>query len=262
MARREAIRVGDLFHTSYESLAPEQFLQLIQLKDIRDKEERPEHRAFVSTSMLRVVCKNLKRFPDIRQDQLIDCFDILNFIDEPYTGFIVKSFRHAGKVYAAPARNLDDATFYQVVESDAEFTRYLVTQEEKDLDKFCLKLYRPVDDPGSPAGELDSVAAHTIFYNYAACRNHFTGIAENLFPPPDNDTDKKETDRNNIFTGPMWLDLLYSLADTPAFQGIDKAKTANFYEALLYLDKRAKDNREMKERLDEMRTKQRGKRPT
>lgn len=246
-----SLRISDLFHVGYETLSPEQFLQLTQLKAIRDAEQSTENRAFVSFSMLRSICKNLKLFKLLTRSQIRDCFEVLSFLEDPFPDFIIKTFHHSGQSYINPGAKLENATFYQIVESDAAFTRYMISENAGDLDKFCTQLYRPVDGADEKSS-LPDLHKQVIFMNYAACRQHFTSLCPNLFPPADNSEDPEEK-KEPVFTGPMWLDLLYALADTPAFQGIEQAKNANFYEALLYLDKKAKENQEMKDRLDQLR---------
>ena len=42
-------------------------------------------------------------------------------------------------------------------------------------------------------------------------------------------------------TGPMWQELKHRLSETPAFQGFDKAGSANIYDCLDYLEGLAKN---------------------
>lgn len=239
----KTFKITTLFHTTWQTLTPGQFVQIIQLQGILALAERSrsEKRAFVQTSMLYALCKNLKAFKKLTAAQIIDCFEALDFLKEPCLTFLVPG---------GPEDKLYNLTLEQVAEADAEFSKYMVTKEPQYMESFCRKLYGPCRD-ARPCVSADrsftDIEQLTILHNYAACRQYFTDRCPNLFPKSGEETHGSAS--QPVYTGEMWRDLLYDLADTPAFEGLENAKNANFYEALDYLEKKAKEATEMRSKM-------------
>lgn len=236
--------VGQLFHTGWTDLSPAQFIQLVQLREILVKTNgRSSHAAFVKTHMLQVLCKKLHLFSKITIEQMFDLFPILEFIEKPGIFYVIDNLYLDGLTYRAPKPKLEGMSLWQLIEADAAFSKFLITQDAVDGIMFVKKLYTPFS--GRSRNRLHpSIAVPAIALNYSANRQWMTETCTELFPPADDDTVETPSGSSlSQFTGPLWMSLLFNLADTPAFQGMERAKLAPAMEALLYLNQRARENK-------------------
>lgn len=161
-------------------------------------------------------------------------FDQLVYADTAYSAFSVLIAEHRG------------LTKFEMVTEAKEM--------EKEIDdlinSLIAVLYTPVDkfDPQRievnarliPL-ELDASQRMLILHTYANVRSYIVSRCPHLFPKSQ---EKQETakDVEPVLTGPMWLDLRYDLAETEVFKGLTVARNSNIYDAIDYLDKKAKEN--------------------
>lgn len=216
-------------------------------------------------------------------EQLVDIYHDLKFLHEPWYFFstpviklksnspLSRGVAEGRGVLHAPDERLSNITYSNFKFADAKFTKYLCHQEagedkeaQLELNKLMACLYCPglgderifhekqIDDH---AGILETrlrpweklLAAET----YGYIRTYIVNRETFLFPQGSNSPDgipkklkAKESENKPVYTGEMWQDLHYDLADTEAFKGYEPAGSANIYHALDYLNKKAREQKE------------------
>jgi hypothetical protein len=189
-----------------------------------------------------------------------DLFDkSLKWLQKKPTEFAFPVVKIGNQTFNLPDSKFSEVTFGQLVELDSLFTRYLRTQRESLLDSFLETLYTiqsPILNPKSKIPNLKSEISNLpypykldAFRMYAVIREKVFTSFKHLFPRPlsgaeGEGTSKKDTKkpldlRKIADSTPMWHSVLFSLAESPAYQGMHIAKAANMWEALTYLDEKA-----------------------
>jgi len=240
MKQVEAVQ---LFTSSWEELKPDQFVKLHRIRDLIEEKQRTSgETGYLKTEALKLLCKNIKTFKRLTPGQIYDCFPLLDFIYEDTTTFVVRAVRIDQRTLGAPDPELKNLSFYELIIADSDFSKFIISKNIQYLDHLIATLYTREVEMVTRMQSIEVKEA--IMINYAACRNYFTARCPNLFP-------KQQKDDNDppgppSYTGEMWLNLLYDLAETPAYQGIENAKKANAYEALDYLEKKAREMKNLK----------------
>lgn len=258
---RKTYKASDLFHTSWDTLSKKQLLQLLQLQTMLMKEKDADKQAYIKTHMLWAINRNKKLYKQITSAQMVDLFAELDFLKEPTTRWFVPSFHHNGFKFYAPMQELKgfqlpgdkegEFTFAKLMYADSYYTIFLLNSQEEYFWKFASHLY--MREPSKHGKKITMEDMQMIVINYAANRDAVFSRFKHLFPkdqPSDPEISGELSEEVPVKpTGQMWQSLLYSLADTPAFSGIDNAKNAVALEALSYLDQKAKEAEEMKRKL-------------
>jgi hypothetical protein len=255
--------ITSLFHTTWETLTPR---QMIDILDIREswKQAKAEGQlkaaGYYSIMLLRELRKNKNLVSKINVEQAVDCINDLKFIHEPWYFFPVPAFSFSPSVlnhataptahFTPPGEKMHNRNFSQLVYADAAFSRYCVLDHKKldgtinAINELVAVLYTSADEfndqdiiyrAGLVGELLKDWQKALILYTYANCRLSFIERCPNLFPGS-GPSDKPSPP---TYTGKMWQNLRYDLAETPAFQGFNVAGNANLYDALDYLEKKA-----------------------
>lgn len=235
-----------ILHQSWQSLPPKKRYQLMALLPFMDD---PMGKLLI----LRVIARTAGDYRLIRSlpNSSAVVYDLfrysLKWITEQPKGFSFPEVKAGSWVFHTPTDRFENVSFGQLTELDSYFTRYLRTHSEGLLISFLLNLYKV-----SKAGKGDIRTAVSKIgdpYRLDALRMYgmirekvFTSFFH-VFPMPKEQSKKTKNaaiDLRKIQDStPMWHSVLFSLADTPAFQGLETAKAANMWEALTYLDEKA-----------------------
>lgn len=255
-------QVSDIFYTSWDQLTPQQAIQVILLKqklDQLEKSEYYEQMGQVRYVLLTLLCKKDKVMKKLNELQLNDIAEDLNlFWMQPFYFFHIQGIKAKDFTYYSPGEKMHDLTFFHLVYADAYFTRYLISEDKHILDQMIAVLYHPntegdrwelnlknIEPMAKDIGEvLHPHEKLLIMTSYGHIRNFLIQRCPTLIPP-DPDGESAEVQ----YTGESWRDIMYDLSETPAYQGMEKAKNAPLIEALDYLEKKAIEARELKQKM-------------
>lgn len=253
-------QISEFFYDSWDQLDHKKAIQMMLIKSKVDSMLEAEQYEWVGRMgffQLQTISRDPLFLKKLTEEQIYDIRKDLVFIDSPWLFFHIVAIKGKHHTYFSPGERMYDLTFQHLIYADANFSKYLITEQPRDLDKFIASLYQPmfegdripfIPDNLDPIGEDIGAALHRhekqlILTTYVHIRNSIMERCPALFKSssePDNNSSSVE------YTGEMWRDLLYELADTPAFQGIEAAKSTPIYEALDYLEKKAKELLTMK----------------
>ncbi|MEM7551711.1 MAG: hypothetical protein AAF363_18650 [Bacteroidota bacterium] len=211
----------------------------------------------------------------LEADALVDIFhDEGLFFHHGFKHFYKESIRVDGVRLLAPEEDIANVSFEHFKYLDAAFSQVLIDQYKQSdsinsLDKFCATLFY---DPATGfdrnrveplIGKLPLLPFEKalLFRAYGFIRMNVMGRCPRLFgtsPSPSYQeengavgegipayagmTGKNRDDKGNTepqYTGKMWHDLHFDLAETQAFSGYEAAGKASVYDVLDYLEKRA-----------------------
>ena len=237
-------QVKDLFFTTWDELRgrtqAEVFSLLLQL---REAEPGSTKYGLILISILRRLRKNPQLVNKINVEQAVDIFNDLTFLKEPYYKFHSLQLPLQGERLETPDEKMAKLTFDHFIYADNEYSSFITTQDTKYLLRLVATLYQAKfdkEDVESIAAALDKkkikewLLTHT-FFTYAHVREFVTKRCKTLMPASPRPSPEEREDVPAP-TGGMWLKLKHRLAETPAFQGYDKAGSANMYAALDYLE--------------------------
>jgi len=248
---KKSHKVSDLFFTSWKDLQDRPRIHAevygLNLQIKQTDRAKPEY-GYQLIAILRRLRKNLKLVDKINEVQAVDIFNDLTFLDEPWYHFPVRKIK-AGKLnLVGPDEHMARHSFDHFIYADNEFTRSMTDggsihyirrlaatlykhQGETTLDRESVD--DRVIDMKVQDWELQLIAA-----TFGHIRGFITKRCKHLMPAP---VKPEGQDEHQVQpTGPMWQTLKHRLAETPAFQGFDKAGSANIYDCLDYLEDLAK----------------------
>jgi hypothetical protein len=242
-----SIPSSTLLHSSWSALSPRRRMRLMILLPFLDD-------PYAKLLALREVCKSKENYLTIQRipnspEVIVDLFrHDLQWISQKPTDFTFKLIHSKGWTFSAPDARFSDFTMEELVEMEIRFNEYLRLQRESALDKLMDVIYTPQAE-SSKTDRLTAISALPYPYRLDAFRM-FAVIHEkihtsfkHLFPNTkvlsEKDKSKPIDFRKIPKTSDWWTSLLFSLAETPAFQGMETAKEANMWEALTYLDEKA-----------------------
>jgi len=257
------IQESDLFYQSFSELPRERRYHVMILLPFLDD-------PIAKMIMLRQLSRTRKAYNIITKhpnasEIIHDLFDkSLKWLQKKPTEFAFPVVKIGNQTFNLPDSKFSEVTFGQLVELDSLFTRYLRTQRESLLDSFLETLYTiqspilnhkseipnlksPILNPKSKIPNLPYPYKLDAFRMYAVIREKIFTSFKHLFPHSISEakaTSKKDTKkpldlRKIADSTPMWHSVLFSLAESPAYQGMHIAKAANMWEALTYLDEKA-----------------------
>lgn len=245
--------VSDLFFTAWAQLNErthaEVYALLLQLKELTPSalqaspptggDKAGVKYGLLLIQILRRLRKNPRLVARIDVEQAVDIFNDLKFLSEPWYFF------PSIKKLPAPDEKLARHTFDHFIYADNEYSSFLSNKNVTHLRRLVATLYQASFDKENVEPIADNLKAKEwqltlTFWTYAQVREFVAKRCKTLMPPPI----PHLTEEGDAGTGPasvqptgaMWLKLKHRLAETPAFQGYDKAGRANMYAALDYLE--------------------------
>lgn len=261
-------KITDLFHTEWQHLKADIAGDILSIQHHIEQLRLQEKFDQLGSQIYKVVlllCRQPKVFQKLSPEQIRDIYHDINLFEKMWYSFHVTWINTRRAKLFAPENKLADFTFLQLIWADAEYSKFLVLahqgseEAEHALNRFISVLYSPKHEgkkelfteevmeefAGILPAELTFQLKYLILRTYGNCRAFIMQRCEHLFPQSHNADGEPGTPQ---YTGKMWKDLLYDLADTPAFSGYDRAANTNIYKALDYLEKRAKEAKELRER--------------
>lgn len=276
----KSFSITDLFYITWEDLTTEEMYYAFQARQEIykcKKEGNLEAAGHGYIMLLQQLRKNKSAVAQMNVEQVVDCVNDILFPESPEQ--VRKSNLKKTPLFdpwyffppishplcKTPGTHLKDRSFVQLVYADSFFSKFFI-QDYYD------KLAYPPHDPSpmseaylndmisvlytSPANfkeqeienRSETIGAHLNDYERAIILHTYANVKEFIidgcptifFRPEETEEDKP---RVPIDSEPMWQDLLFDLSETPAYQGMDAGKSAPIYEALNYLEKKAKSNK-------------------
>jgi hypothetical protein len=213
--------------------------------------------------LLRQICRSRQAYTTITThpracEIIVDLFtNSLAWLRAKPKDFTFRHIESQKYWFSVPDARFSEVTFGSLVELDSAFSKYLRTQREDLMNAFLAELYT-IDrhGPGSPAKAIEAIPYPyrlDAFRMYAAIREKVFTSFRWLFPNSSKEPSEKEVSKPLDFrkiqdTTPMWHSVLFSLAESPAYQGMHTSKAANMWEALTYLDEKAFQAHKQKEK--------------
>jgi hypothetical protein len=269
----KTLDITDIFRQSWDAFSERERLRLIRtLQVIRQNENGSALRGYLIKGVVRKCAVSRKVAKSLSSEQIVDVFHDLHFLHEPWYDFLIPEVNLpltgvAGLLYP-PKSKLSNISFYQFKWIDAKFTKFLVHAHNQETDlakielgKFLASIYTPVGPPLKGVAEGRGVFHEDMLSNhgpalykkfafwereltmetYANIRNFIMERYPFLFPSPPSREEPGGDVPPPFYTGHMWQEMHYDLADTEAFQGYIAAGDANIYDALGYLNKKAEE---------------------
>jgi len=275
---RLAYSIAELFKTSWEELSPTEMYLLISASDqMNQSPSGGERYGAALIQVLRILRKNRRAVAKLSLEQAVDVFNDLAFFKRdsagnfvaPWLYFPIKDFKVKGHVFRRPEMNgnlpMYDRMFDQLVYADSAFSQFCVLNYQYQqapsqsllremglsVDALIATLYQAphqfdvirLEETATLVG-ADMPIGHKaiILHSYANVRAFLMNRCYNLFPQPATQQREETTPNPPQQTGELWMNLRYDLAETDVFRGFETARRALIYDALDYLDKRAKEN--------------------
>jgi hypothetical protein len=239
--------VDDLFYTRWKDLSSLQLYEAYTLHNVLKELplDHPKY-GFFLIAVLRRLRKRPGLVDKITVEQAVDIYNDMKFLDEPWFHFPeVRGLAIYDNAVMCPDEYMARHTFDHFIYADNEFSRYAETRDKLFLRRLLVTIYQMPFDKESVAGLAESVKVDEwvlmlVAITFGHVRLKISQRCKTLLP-------KGSTSEAPRATGPMWLKIKHRLAETPAFQGFDKAGQANMYAALDYLEDLAQE-REKQER--------------
>lgn len=252
----KSYNIEDLFHLKWAALTAREHAAVLYytecLKKSRAKETRNERlEGHYSILILRTLRKNKKVVSKITVEQVVDCINDIDFINEPWYHFPVLKTGYSFMNSLQPPELLKHHTFGMLCRMDSIFSKWMMKQESQHLQNQLLGLIytnpadyleTEIEARGEAVGKIvsdyDRIVAIATFANV---KKFIIDGCPILFPQSEEATEGPTKEPKLIDSEPMWEKLLFILAETPAYPGMEKAKAAPMYEALNYLEAKALD---------------------
>jgi hypothetical protein len=258
-------QVHDLFFTAWDQLTQKQMLTMLELSEaLRTHQPDSTEYGLVLINILRTLRKNHKLVAKLEVEQAVDIFNDINFFvrkadgsfQTPWYFFPVEGFTIHDFYFARPELNgtlpLFNRSFQQLVYADTAFSAFCVLNKQgnnKDAEdavaNLVAVLYTPRElfDVGdmhvrakNVALKLNQQKQALVLHTYANFRSFITDRYPNMFPLS---SGEGRGEADPVFTGTMWMNLRYDLAQTEVFSGFKTASDAGIYDALDYLEREA-----------------------
>jgi hypothetical protein len=233
MRSTAAYTVQELFHNEWDQLSGKVIAEVYALYlQLQSVEKDSTEYGFLMIAILRRLRKRPLVIDKINVEQAVDIFNDLTFLNKPWHFF--PEIQHPGLI--TPQEKLAQHTFDHFIYADNEYSSYVVTQDDKYLNRLVATLYQKTFDkeavePIAKTLKLDEWQKQLVFFTFSHVRAFVMKRCKTLLPSVSSSEESKPRT-----TGAMWLKIKHRLAETPAFQGYDKAGSANMYSTLDYLE--------------------------
>lgn len=274
--------VTDLFKVSWKELTTDEMARVIITKQEVEMARRQgwDGAAGVyAIALLRSLRKDTALVDKLDVSQAVDCLnDILQmksypenpkyYISEPWFFFPATTT----EFFEAPSEMMSNRCFAQLVYADSLFTKYLVSDYyarqghppqdlspavEAYLDDMIAVLYTPKEsfdeqyiESNAKMLKLTEAQRMVIFHTYANIRRYIVkDRCPNFFNTVEEDEDSDQVNHVSnapVYSGKIWQDILFDVAASPQFQGLNKTKSAYMFDVLDFLEKTVKESKTKK----------------
>jgi len=250
-------RAAELLYSSWDEIPLRKLKLILQLLTlIRWDIKNQWQNTYLKNLVLKQLFRKVSIFKLTTPEQRVDLFTHeIEWIKEFPITFPIKTYQLGGKTFHAPADTLSDITMDQLIESDISLFRYLRSEKSIYIGHFLAMIFTvkgevltdEILDQNSailrkmPEAEI-AAAIRSFIGGYNALRKS----CPELFPPT---PDPLKGDKNISNSPPQggagggrvdpsksWQSLLFELANTPGYPGMESAKKALAWEALPYFN--------------------------
>ncbi len=263
-------RVAEIFYQGWGELPADLAAAVLARKDEYERAKATGQDRMQGAHVLALtglLCKRRKVWLQLSPVQLVQALADLKWMDQPWHDFHVTWLKTRRGKIVAPDTKLNDLTLWQVAWADAEYSRYVQalwalregrgrTEDVRTaMRRLIAALYRyegrefderEITPTVMALPDIGPKMEGLIARTYGHCRAYMMKRCPTLFPANAGKSVGVEGAEPPKYTGPMWQAAVMDLADMPAYGSMEKAKKAPLYEALDYLEKKAKDLDEMK----------------
>jgi len=269
------LKTSDILFTSWESIPLKKLKLILQvLPLIRWDVHNSASNTYLKNFLLKQLFKSRKIFLLTTPEQRVDLFTHETaWIQEFSTVFPIKTINLSGHLFQAPQSSLSDISVERLMEADIALFRFVRSDRANYLGHFLSMLYtvkgesltdETIDRNTALLQKLPSHESVSIIRSFIGSFQLLRKQCPTLFPPPPAPpkggesvpSPSGEAGRGGS-TDPAisWQKLLFELANTPGYPGMESAKKALAWEALPYMNhEQAKIQREI-ERLNSSRNK-------
>lgn len=254
-------RAADILYTSWEQIPVRRLQNIIKVLPLVDWNKQDDWmNVFCKNLILKNIFRDTRTYRQTTAEQRVDLIAYeTGFIRQLTHRFLIPLIHLQDQTFRAPKEACTDLTIERFSEADTRLSRYFISTKEQYLHDFLACLYlsdAPFDaDTMTKNGQILSKIPYyqqiSIVRSFLGSRQLIEKRFRHLFtqansqpptanrqPPTANSQQPKVQD-----TAPFWEVLIHELANTPAYQGMHRARQANAWEAMAYLDYEIKKNK-------------------
>ena len=247
------LKASDILFTSWEEIPLRKLNLILQLLPVI-RWDVYDHwgNTYLKNFLLKQLFRQRKVYLKTTPEQRVDLYTVeLDWLKELSPKFPLRELKANGRIFTAPKDGLTDLSIEQLSEADTRLSRYLISERSEYLHTFLACLYSDgsafneenIKTNAEHLAKLEEWQKVSIIRSFVGSRDLLTKACPELFPVHRRDAeDAEEKGKKNkkAFkaedTGPLWDALIYDLASTPGYPGVQTAKKANAWEALSYLN--------------------------
>lgn len=254
------LKASDILYTSWEDIPLRKVKVILQvLPLIKWDLHRSESNTYLKNFLLKQLFRSKKIYLKTTPEQRVDLFTYeITWIKEFGTVFPIKAYNIGGTIYHAPETQLTDITVERLMEADIALYRFIRSEKTSYLDHFLSMLYTTKGfdfaqpDSRVTLSGVEGLSKQIPTHESIAIIRSFMGSFDllrkqcpTLFPappaPPESG-EKGSSPQGEAGRGKSqdparsWQRLLFELANTPGYPGMEAAKNALAWEALPYMN--------------------------
>lgn len=233
--------VTDLFYTQWSELSVRQRIKVHELNQMRQDLPLDQHGTYII-----LIMRELRKRPllvdRLNEAQVVDIFNSLTFLNEPWLFFAAPPARLKLRGYAAPDPKMGNLSFDHFIYADDEFTK--VGGDDKaalqHMQTLAARLYSPgklVTNKSYKLPAANALFVKQAFYTFGNVRDYIVRNCRHLFPPK---SDEDEVPQK-FSALQLWTDMKFALAEHGTFGTYKEVGEQPLYEVITYLEKRAKE---------------------
>jgi hypothetical protein len=246
---KRAYNVSDIFYSSWRALSPWKQASVFAMQQhaLQLDHATPEYGAAL-IRVMRAIRKRWWLADKLNEEQLVDCYNDLKFLNEPW--FYFPKFK-INLIAVPPDEQMATSAFDQFIYADNEYSSYVATHDIKYLHRLVATLYRY---PGEELFDKESVAERAaaiagklkewelmlVFFTFTHIRSCISKRCPKLLPSPKKiavPAGEEEPEPEPVTnTGPMWNSIKHEAASTLVFGSFQECGRANMYDVLDHLE--------------------------
>lgn len=249
------LKASDILFTTWEEIPLRKLPIILQILPlIRWDIHNHWGNTYLKNFLLKQLFRSRKVYLKTTPEQRVDLYTLeLDWMRELSPKFHFPKLIIEGHTFTAPKEGMTDLRLEVLAEADTRLSRYLISERSEYLHAFVAAVYsagQPWDPDTLTANakilsKIEDWKKVSIIRSFVGAREVLTKSLPDLFPsssvPEENDKKTKKIRAQD--TGPLWDALIYDLAGTAGFPGVETAKKANAWEALSYLNHEIKKTR-------------------
>jgi hypothetical protein len=254
------LKASDILYTSWEDIPLRKVKVILQvLPLIKWDQHRSESNTYLKNFLLKQLFRSKKIYLQTTAEQRVDLFTYdITWVKEFGTTFPIKAYNIGGTMYHAPETQLTDLSVERLMEADIALFRFIRSEKTSYLDHFLAMLYTSKGfDSAQPDRRVtlsvstenlskqipthESIAIIRSFIGSfdllrKQCRTLFPVIASDEGAKQSPKTAKDRSSPRSEDPARAWQRLLFEIANTPGYPGMEAAKNALAWEALPYMN--------------------------